>query len=64
MFYYYRPLRRLLDKYYSKENDAREVQAELTPIEAADIQASLQCCKSTGHGFKKEYETFTEEYGS
>ncbi len=53
-----------MDKYYSKENDAREVQAELTPIEAADIQASLQCCKSTGHGFKKEYETFTEEYGS
>ncbi len=65
LYYKYnsRPLRRLLDKYYQM-NDAEEIKADLTPIEAEDIQAAIKCCKSTGHGFKKEYEKFTLEYGS
>jgi len=28
------------------------------------VEEALKCCKSTGHGFKKEYEEFTKEYGS
>ena len=41
-----------------------EIKAELSPIQAADVQAALKCCKSTGHGFKEEYDKFTQEYGS
>ena len=53
----------MLDKYY-KENEVQEIKAELSPIQAEDIQAALASCKSTGHGFKKEYEKFTAEFGS
>ena len=58
-----RPLRRLLDRYY-KGGESGDVKAELGPIEVEDVEEALKCCKSTGHGFKKEYEEFTKEYGS
>ena len=40
------------------------MEAELGPIAAEDVRMSLGACKSTGHGFRKEYAAFTEEFGS
>ena len=58
-----RPLRRLLDKYY-KDDSCKDIEAKISPIELDDIDASLKCCKSTGHVYSKEYDEFTAEYGS